>query len=203
MKKFLLSSALVVLGFSISTAQIVKQSEEQTSNQPIKTNKNSIGYFGVSYFTFDGFENWGLSLGSLKSNDFGFDGNLRTNFETHGNYNVDLGPNFSFGLYSKDKSNIFLTLGAGLSIRMQDEYKGSEVVEKQHHSLALGNYTTTYTVENWDENKFFFDAYLNARLTITYDWLAISGGYFYWAPKFKFGSDYKCDGWMISIGGNF
>lgn len=86
---------------------------------------------------------------------------------------------------------MFFTLGAAASVRVQEEFEG---IDYDKH----GN-----PKEKWSSAKTLFDAVLSARLFFSSGHFAISGGYVYWAPKFKFGKDYKADGWVVSLGYNF
>ena len=206
MKKSLIIIALLVSYMSSSMAQIVKETNEkpQSENKPTTTTETTsdITMMGLGYYTFDGFENWGLFGSYMKANACGFDLGYRGNFDDrHGNFNFDLGINYSFELYSKDKNKIFFTLAAGPSFRLQDEFKGIKTITTTHKKpFTNETYETTRTEEQWDEDQFNMDAYLNARLTIQLNNIILSGGYFYWAPEFKFGSDYKADGWAFSLG---
>lgn len=188
---------IVLLGLVFSC---VMSGYGQNNSVVKKTAPETMGLAGVSYYGFDGFDNWGIAIQSIKPNDISGELALRTNFDDHGNYNLDLGINYSFALLTSGDVKLYLTAAAGPSFRLQDEYKGTETVVKQHNSLALGKYTTSYDKENWDTNNFYVDCYLNARVTIVYKSIAISGGYYYWAPEFKFGKKYKADGFVASVG---
>ena len=48
-------------------------------------------------------------------------------------------------------------------------------------------------------NKTYFDAYYSIRMTLKLGCIALTGGYFYWAPKWEFGKDYKVDGFCIGL----
>ncbi len=43
------------------------------------------------------------------------------------------------------------------------------------------------------------DGFVNGRLSVKYKKIMLSGGYYYWAPKFKFGKDYKADGVNVTL----
>ena len=178
----------------------IMSSHAQTNSVVKKTASETMTSAGISYYGFDGFDNWGIAIQSIKPNGVSGELALRTNFDDHGNYNLDLGINYSFALLTSGDVKLYLTAAAGPSLRLQDEYKGTETVVTQHNSLALGKYTTSYDKENWDSNNFYVDCYLNARATLAYKSIAISGGYYYWAPKFKFGKKYKADGFMATVG---
>jgi hypothetical protein len=133
----------------------------------------SYSYGAVGFYSFDGFENWGITYGGINPNGIGLDFALRMNFKKHGNFNADVLLNYSLGLVSKGSTQVALTLAFGPSFRTQDEFKGFNDKLK----------------EEWDTGKFFCDGVLNPRLSIKMGKLALSAGYFYWAPKFKFSKD--------------
>lgn len=193
MRKFIVLIALAFCCVMSSYGQI------DNMDTKTKTPAETKAFVGLSYYGFDGFKNWGLTVQGIKHNGVFGELALRANFDDHGNYNVDLGINYSYAVLSSDDVKIYLTAAVGPSLRFQEVYKGSETIVNEHHSLALGDYTTSYTKENW-ENKFFVDCYLNLRATISYKCVAVSGGYYFWAPKFKFGKDYNAHGFVASVG---
>ena len=183
MKKFLIS-ALVMLTFCFSAnAQIVVANNYDSPISGMTDAQEDddleFGIVGLGYYSFDGFDNWGATFGRINPNGFGGEMSIRMNFEDHGNYNADLGVNYSFQLLNSENAKVFITLAAGPSLRTQDQYD--------------------YEENSWETSKFFFDAYVNARLAARFNKIYISGGYFLWAPKFKFGGDYKADGFNISV----
>lgn len=201
MKKLFLAFAAVV-AMSASAAEIgepvASNAEQLAVTQETKLVKKSnaatqseddsdVMNFSVSYYSFDGFENWGVNLNFMKLNKFGGEVGYRMNFKSHGNYNVDLGLNYSIKLYKGDNTKIFLTPSIGASLRMQDQLK----LEEKNGKLQ----------EDWKE-KFFVDGYAQARLFISYKNIGISVGYFGWAPEFKFG-DNLAHGFVGSIGYGF
>ena len=171
--------ALSVLCLSVgANAQVTN--EEKTSTQNVE--KQILTSAGLGYYSFDGFDNYGFVVQGTKMNGIGIDMALRANFEDHGNYNVDFGINYTFGLYQKNDLDLFLTLAAGPSFRTQDQYDGLD----KHGNIKY-------------KEKFMVDAFLNGRLGVRYKKFILSGGYFFWAPKFKFGKDYKADGFNVSL----
>ena len=110
---------------------------------------------------------------------------MRAQFKDHGNFNFDLLFNYSFGLWKQDSNQLLLTLAAGPSLRTQDEISGFD---------KRGNI-------EYNSDKFFIDAVVNPRLTVKFGKIYITGGYFYWAPKFKFSKDDGATGgFNIGIG---
>lgn len=156
----------------------------------------SSALVGIGYHSFDNLDNWSLEIQSINPNKVGVDVKIRMCYETHGNYNIDLGPNYSFLLHSANDTRLFFIAGAGPSIGMRDVLQGVKVTEHEH-IFTGGTYTTT--TEEWKE-KWFLDGFVNLRLTLKYKNVFLSAGYFLWAPKFKFGKNYKIDGFACSIG---
>lgn len=167
-------------------AQTVIQNSYDSNKAEVKKDPNvseSFGTVSFQYLSFDGFENYGLAISQNNPNKWGWDMNLRAQFESHGNYNIDWLANYSVELSKSESFGCYLTLAAGPSLRLQDE---AEINSKGELK--------------W-ENGFFIDAVLNPRLTLKVNGLAASIGYFYWAPKFKFSKDDGAVGGLsLSIG---
>lgn len=189
MKKILIS-ALTMLSFCFSAnAQTVISNNYEGSPITSSTettesdDDESFLPYAVSYYSFDGFENWGIGFQAINPNKFGMEMGIRMNFEEHGNYNIDLGLNYSFKLFSSGETKGFLVLAAGPSFRLQDQYDIED--------------------DEWDTGKFFFDGFATGRINICHKRLTVGAGYYVWGPKFKFGSDYRADGFTLSLGYNF
>ena len=152
-------------------------------------NDQTLGIFNLVYYGFEGRSNYGISDYFLNPNKFGFEFNIRMNFEKYGNYNFDIGPNYSFQVWGEGDKKLLITVAAGPSIRMQDvaEYKTDK----------KGNY------KEEKKTKIKFDGFANARLAFNVGRFTISGGYFFWAPEFKFGKDEKADGFNVALGYSF
>lgn len=188
MKKLFLAFAAVV-AMSASAAEIgepvASNAEQLAVTQETKVVKNSntatqseddsdVSNAGINYYSFDGFENWGINADYMSLNKFGGGFAVRMNFKDHGNINVDLGINYSIKLYKGENTTIFLTPSIGPSLRMQDQL----TLKEKNGKIQ----------EEWKE-KFLFDGYAQARLYLTYQRVGISAGYFAWAPEFKFGDN--------------
>lgn len=140
--------------------------------------KDIINY-GLMYWGFDGYENYGIFSESITYNGFGLEMSGRTKFAKHSNFNCELGLNYSLGIYRQENTAIMLTASVcPLSIRWQDEY---------------------YYETNKYIKKVFLDAYYGIRLSIKLGCVAITGGYFYWAPKWEHSSEYKSDGFCVGL----
>lgn len=127
MKKFFLSAIMASMFLFGANAQTVIVNDYSSpitgaDGQTITTDdeEESLVIFNLVYYGFDGFENYGFSDCFINPNSIGFDFNIRGNFEKYGNYNFDLGPNYSFKLWGKDNMKLFLTASVGPSFRMQD-----------------------------------------------------------------------------------
>lgn len=148
----------------------------------------SFGYAGIMYYGFDGFDNWGIFYGITSPNGLGLDAGLRAQFKSHGNFNGDVLLNYSFGLWSQNNNQVLLTLAAGPSIRTYDEIEGVDNKGKLKYKSG----------------KTAFDGIINPRLTIKFGKIVVTGGYFYWAPKFKFSKDDGATGgFNIGLGYSF
>lgn len=146
------------------------------------------GYFGAGYWNVNKHVNWGGGFGGFKYNGMGYNLNIRGGKsrssekpENPGNINMDLLFNYSFGMYKQDKKAILFTLGAGPSVRKQEEFKG--------------NYNQDETKTKW-----YLDAEIALELKVCLGWLMLSGGYHWSATKFKFSEEYVGDGFFCSVG---
>lgn len=194
MKKFFCLAMLAfAFGFNANAQTVIENDyspitqADGTSTTVTDNEDESIGAFNITYYKFDGFENWGFSDYFINPNSLGIDFAIRMNFKKYGNYNIDLGPNYAFKLWSNDNMRLFLIPALGPSFRMQ------EVPE-----VSVNKKTGKVTEETKTEYK--FDFFANVRLTFCVGRFLISGGYFYWSPEFKFDGDTKVDGFNVSIG---
>ena len=64
--------------------------------------------------SFDGFDNYGIVDHWINPNRIGGEFGIRASFEDHGNYNVDLGINYSFELTNKNDFSAYLILAVDL-----------------------------------------------------------------------------------------
>lgn len=194
MKKIIFSAFIALIAFVSTNAQDVITNNYDSpitsaDGQSVNTNSTeedeSFGGLGLMYYSFDGFENYGLNSNYTNPNGVGLDFGVRAQFKDHGNFNFDLLFNYSFGLWKQDSNQLLLTLAAGPSLRTQDEISGFD---------KRGNI-------EYNSDKFFIDAVVNPRLTVKFGKIYITGGYFYWAPKFKFSKDDGATGgFNIGIG---
>ena len=196
MKKFFLSAIMVSMFLFGANAQTVIVNDYSSpitgaDGQTITTDdeEESLGIINLVYYGFDGFENYGISDYFINPNSIGFEFNIRANFEKYGNYNFDLGPNYSFKLWGKDNMKLFLTASVGPSFRMQD--------------IPEFSYTSNGNLKEERSTKYKFDLYANARLAFNAGHFNISAGFFLWAAEFKFDKEYKADGFNIALGYSF
>ena len=182
MKRLLFTAVMATAFFFGTSAQTVINNDYsspitgadgQGVSQSSDDEAESYSYGAVGFYSFDGFENWGIAYGGINPNGVGLDFAFRMNFKEHGNFNVDVLLNYSVGLVSNGSTQVALTFALGPSFRTQDELKGVN---------SKGNL-------EWENGKFFCDGVVNPRLSVKLGKLALSAGYFYWAPKFKFSKD--------------
>lgn len=183
MKKIMIFALMVLaISFSANAQIVVANNYDSPISGAADVEEDDdveLGIVGITYYNFDGFENWGISGTRINPNGLGMDFGMRMNFEKHGNLSWDLGLNYSFKLVNNASTKAFLTLAAGPSLRTQDQI-----------DLETGEW----------ESKFLFDAFANARMAACFDRFYASIGYFLWAPKFKFDGDYRADGFNITLG---
>lgn len=194
MKKFLLSAlAVLAMGLSVNAQTVISNDYGSSTSEGVgiasKTSSEEddemIAGMALKYYSFDG--GWNLGYGGefLNPNGLGGEFTIRADvehFAEHGNYNIELGLNYSFKLFSENNTKLLLVLAVGPSVRMQDAYN--------------------FKKDKWD-SKVFFDCYMNPRIVFNYKRLLLSGGYYLWAPEFEFGSDYRGDGLYLSLGYTF
>ena len=182
MKRLLFTAVMATAFFFGTSAQTVINNDYsspitgadgQGVSQSSDDEAESYSYGAVGFYSFDGFENWGIAYGGINPNGIGLDFAFRMNFKEHGNFNVDVLLNYSVGLVSNGSTQVALTFALGPSFRTQDELKGVN---------SKGNL-------EWENGKFFCAGVVNPRLSVKLGKLALSAGYFYWAPKFKFSKD--------------
>lgn len=177
---------------------------EQPQNSVVQTNKGSYstqykrtagivsatennGFIvttGIGYWSYNGFENWGIQMSRLEFNGWASEINIRGYLKKYGNFNMDFAfLGHSFGLTEFDNGVLYLALVAGPSLRMQ-------------------------TVYDWkkdkDKDKMFIDFYgavsLNFQLGEKF---LIKAGYNLWSAQFKFKEGYNADGVYVSLGYEF
>ena len=127
----------------------------------------------------------------LKPNSFGFEWGLTMADDEDGDVDIlafllDLGPNYSCLLSSSEKTKLYLTFGLGPS---------------------LGYWTATKST--YEDKKFKtksesdtqIDGYIKSNLIFKYKHFALSLGYYYRAPEFKFSKKDGADGYLaLGIG---
>ena len=145
-----------------------------------------LGVINLVYYGFDGFQNYGLSDYFLNPNSIGYEFNIRMNFEKYGNYNVDLGPNYTFKLWGQDNKKLLLTAAVGPSFRMQN--------------VPEISYDSKGRMKEESKTKYKFDLFANARLAFNVGHFTLSAGYFLWGAEFKFEKGYKSDGFNVALG---
>ncbi|MBR1547596.1 MAG: hypothetical protein IJ637_02575 [Prevotella sp.] len=197
MRKLFLSAAMAMAFLCGANAETIVTNDNAAASLGVDNvnattgaddDSESFGYGGLLYYGFDDFENYGLTFGMLNPNGFGLDIALRAQFKDHGNFNGDFLFNYSFALMSKNSNQVLLTLALGPSMRTYDEVKGFD---------SRGNI-------EWNRNKTAFDGVINPRLTIKLGRVVLMGGYFYWAPKFKFNKDDGATGgYNVGLGISF
>lgn len=132
-----------------------------------KTNVNTVNAVNLIYYGFDGFSNYGIGFQGINENGFGFGITIRSSLKDNAPFNEDLDFSYSYPLSLNADCTVFLTMALGPSIRMQNESdeKGS------------------------DKLKFYIDGFINPRVSLKYKKLLLSGGFFFWAPQFKFSKE--------------
>lgn len=145
--------------------------------------QEAIGYYGLGYYSYDGAENYGLSLGQYTFNGFGGGLNFRSNwkFGEHENMmNWDVLLNYSLGAYSNENVKVLITPEIGPSFGLRSAYNSKGEI---------------------DDDQFFIDGFVGLKATVVYNKIVLSLGYHMWAPKWKFGKE-KADGFYAQIGLN-
>ena len=194
MKKQLFCSVLLATMFLCGTnAQTVITNDYGspiigTDNQKVSNyddEEESLTVINLVYYGFDGASNYGLSDYFINPNNIGFEFNIRMNFKQYGNYNVDLGPNYSFKLWGQDNKRLFLTAAIGPSFRVQNVPKLS----------------SSGSIE--EETQYKFDLFANIRLSFNINNITISAGYFLWGAEFKLSDGYAANGFNVALGFSF
>lgn len=190
MKKLFISAFMAMAFCIASNAQTVVSNNYGSpitgaNEQSMDDDDETLSIFNLVYYGFDGGSNYGFSDYWINPNNIGFEFNIRMNFEKYGNYNVDLGPNYSFKIWGQDNKKLLLTAAVGPSFRMQDvpEINDNGKIE--------------------DKTKYKFDLFANARLTFNVNHINISAGYFLWGAEFKLSKGYRADGFNIALGYSF
>lgn len=174
---------------SQSTASVVSD----TNNNSAAINEWVVDYWGygsIGYWNYDDFENWGLAFGHINLDGWGLDFTVgRVCFKRlekggSGNYNVDILPNYTFGLLKKNKTCLGFTVSAGPSVRKQEVWTG-EVT-------AGGNMKT--------KDKWYIDGYTQIALNAKVGPVFLSAGYNLWFPQFKTSSKKRAEGFVIKVG---
>lgn len=198
MKKLFLSAMMVVAFLFEANAQTVitndygspiTGADGQNSSTSSDDEEETLVIFNLVYYGFDGFQNYGISDYWLNPNSIGGEFNIRMNFKKYGNYNFDIGPNYSFKLWGQDNKKLLLTASVGPSLRLQD------VPEIKLDSKGR--------VKEESKSQFKFDLYANARLAFNVGHFTLSAGYFLWGAEFKFEKGYKSDGFNVALGCTF
>ena len=202
MKRFLFMAVLVIATTFTTNAQVVVANNYESpvtsaDGQTVSTGGGSedehetFGYVGLQYYNFSDyhdFSNYGISYSLTTPNGFGLDLAFRAQFKSHGNFNTDFLLNYSFCLWNQNANQLLVTLAAGPSMRTQDEVKGVNNKGKLEY----------------EDSKTAFDAVINPSLTVKLSQFVLFGGYFYWAPKFKFDKDKGATGgFNIGVGYSF
>jgi len=135
---------------------------------------------GLGYWDYE-LETYGLQMTNLRYNGWASEMNIRWNFSDYTCGAVDMAIlGYSFGLTEFNNGALYLALVGGPTIRIQDEYDYEDDKEKI---------------------KFYIDAYISASLNVQLgERFLLKGGYYFWAPQFKFGEDYRADGFYVSLG---
>ncbi len=159
-----------------------KESEYLNDNDNIAELEDDVaGGIGIGYWSYDGGETYGLQITSLGYNSWAGEFNLRYSFGDVKLCNVDFAfLGYSFGLTDNEDYAIYLALVAGPSL----------------------GYRYVYDVESQKEKeKYYLDGYAAASVHMQISRkFYIKGGYQIWAPQFKFGKDYRAEGFYVAIG---
>ena len=154
----------------------VASAQENPINSQYLCDDEAMGSFNIVYYSFDGFENYGISGYVFRPEYLTCEFNTRFCLEKYGNGNLDLGINYTFPLVKQDETRLFLALSIGPSFRLQ-RVPDPKLNEK-----------TGVVIEDTKE-KFYFDAYSNPRLALVYKKITLSAGVFFWAPELKLEKD--------------
>jgi hypothetical protein len=155
-------------------------SSYSVNNVANKPKLERISYFGLGFYSYDGFENYSLSFGNYGINNLGVGANLRSNFKFKDNantYNGDVLLNFSVCLLNNDDVTVLIIPEVGPSFASRYVYDDGKM-----------------------KDKFFIDGFLGIKAAFRYKFVMISAGYHLWAPKWKFGKDEKKEGFYAQLG---
>jgi len=134
--------------------------EKEKLPKDLKTSGLMLWVFDDGY---DAVENYGYFTEALTYNGFGAEFAIRTRFKKYANYNMELGLNYTLGVYRDENMALMLIASwAPLSIRTQKTY-----------DVELGRY----------KSGFYLDTYFSLRTSFNVWKVAVSLGYFYWMPK--------------------
>ncbi len=187
MKKVLLT-IVMCLSFGINTnAEDDYPDDDPVTVIPIDNNDNpkeSLGYYGLGFYSYDGAENYSLSYGMYKFNGLGIGMNLRSNFKFSDNqntFNADVLLNYSFGVYSNTDVAVLITPEIGPSL-------GSRYIFEMEKDKPKA------------KEKYYIDGFVGIKMTLAFGPITLSAGYHIWAPKWKFGKNEKADGFYAQLG---
>lgn len=184
MKKVFVLSMMAFLYFNASAESNYPDDVVVSTPQAVISDDtdSGVGYYGLGFYSYDGAEFYGLSFGAYNFNGVGLGVNIRSNwkFSNHQNVsNADLVLNYSFGVYSNSDVKILVTPEIGPSLRQCEEYDRGDFKE-----------------------KYYCDGFAGIKATLAYKKVVLSAGYHIWAPKWKFGKNYKADGFYAQLGIN-
>jgi len=144
--------------------------------------RETIAYWGLGFFAYDGVENYSMSYGAYNVNGFGLGINLRSNWkfsDYQNTFNADVLLNYSISVYTNDDVAILITPEIGPSVGSRYVYDDDEGDAK---------------------DEYFIDAFAGIKATVAFKKVVLSAGYHAWAAKWKFGKDYRADGFYAQIG---
>ena len=158
----------------------------QTDNQNLNVAKEKKKYetVGLSYYGYKGANNYGIFGQTQGAKGWGIEYAFRSSFKKYGNYSLDLGVNYSLGLYKSEDISCFLTLGVGLSYRF---FKAPKIDKN-------GKQKDKFDLES--------DVFANPRFKVFYKDFMVSLGYSLCSYTYHFGKDYRSEGLFISVGYN-
>ena len=174
MKKILFVVMMFAFGLNASS-QVVISNDYGSPIQGAEGQKiteddeeEMLSCIGVMYYGFKGTADYGFGGYFLNPNGVGFEFAARSDlkFNDYSHLSFDLGINYSFKLVSNDNMKLLLTLAAGASVRNQS------YVEYSYNSKGSAS-------ENKKE-KFYFDGFVNPRISFAVGKVLLSAGYYYW-----------------------
>lgn len=188
MKKFCLTVLFATVFLLGANAQTIVQNDYSTPEPSADSQKTTeddqdrlIGGINIGYYGYKKLHSVGVYDYFIRPKHLGADFGFRWTFKID-SYNIDLGPNYTFKLYGKDKIKLLLTAAIGPSLGVRDVY--------------------TYDSKGKEDSKtkVFCDMFGNARLSLVAGRFILSTGYYVWAQKFKLGKGYRGDGFNITVG---